>query len=195
MACDFGWADATAIVILRLVPFREELPQTDGSTRVIQGERAHILYSYKQSHWQLPDIAAKIRELQHAYHVGTIVGDSGGNRLVVESFASQFGVAMLPAVKSALGFKRSRIHTINDLFAIGHIVIYEAAASLHAELGSIVWNEDRSDHDSRQDDHCADALGYSIIESYVPVSETRLASAREKELEAAATRKRNALRR
>lgn len=195
MAVDFGFHDATAIVILRLVPFREETAQVDGSTRVVEGERAHVLWAEKQSHWQLPDIAARVRELQQLFRTGTIVGDSGGNRLIVEAFASQFGIAMLPAQKGGMGAKRARIHTLNDLFAIGQIALYEGAAPLFAELGSLVWNEDRSDHDTRQEDHCADALGYAILEHYVPVSESRLASAREKEIEAAASRKREALNR
>lgn len=195
MAVDFGWHDATAIVILRLVPFRDELPQTDGSTRVITGERAHVLWAEKQAHWQLPDIAARVSELQQLFRIGTIVGDSGGNRLIVEAFASQFGSAMLPAQKGGMGAKRARIHTLNDLFAIGQIALYEGAAPLFAELGSLVWNAERDDHDSRQEDHCADALGYAILEHYVPVSESRLASAAEKEKQAAEARKREALQR
>lgn len=197
MAVDFGWHDHTAIIILRLVPFSEEYLQPDGSTKVLTGERVHVLYACKRQHWKLPELAAKIRELQQLYAVGTIVGDSGGgaSRQVVESFAGQFGVAMLPAQKNAMGVKKSRIHTINDLFAIGHIFIYEDAACLAEELGWLVWNEDRDDHDERQADHAADGFGYAIIETYVPVSESRLASQHEKELEAAAARKREALRR
>lgn len=197
MAVDFGWHDHTAIIILRLVPFEERSEQPDGSTRVLKGERMHVLYACKRQHWQLPDLARRIRELQALYNVGTIVGDSGGgaSRQVVESFASSFGVAMLPAQKNALGVKKSRIHTINDLFAIGHIFLYEDAAPLAEELGWLVWNEERDDHDERQGDHCADGFGYAIIETYVPVSESRLASAQEQEREAAAQRKRAALNR
>jgi hypothetical protein len=195
MAVDFGWHDATAIVILRLVPFEEHEPQADGSTRVVSGERAHVLWAEKQAHWELPDIAARVRELTSLFRCGTVVGDSGGNRLIVEAFASQFGIPMLPAQKGGMGAKRARIHTLNDLFAIGQIALYEGAAPLFAELGALVWNEDRSDHDVRQEDHCSDAMGYAILEHFVPTTESRLASAREKEIEAAATRKREALNR
>ncbi len=195
LAADFGWHDHTALVVIRLVPFREEYPQLDGSIRVIEGERVHVLHAYKQQHWQLPDIAARVRELQQLFRVGTVVGDSGGNRLIVEAFASQFGVPMLPAQKGGMGSKRARIHTLNDLMAIGHVALYEGAACLHAELGSLVWNETRDDHDSRQPDHAADAMGYAILETYVPTTESRIASALEKEAEARETRKREALQR
>lgn len=196
MACDFGWRDATALVVLRLVPYEEQTPQPDGAVRVVRGERVHALYACKRSHWQLPDLAARVRELQTSYRVGTIVGDSaGGSKQVVESFASMFGVAMLAAEKQGFGSKRARIHTINDLFAVGQVYVYEGAACLAEELRALVWNEDRSDHDERQDDHAADAMGYGIIEHYQPANESRIASAREQELAAAAARKRAALRR
>ncbi len=58
-----------------------------------------------------------------------------------------------------------------------------------------MWDEDREDHDPRQADHAADAFGYSVIETYVPISQARLASMAEKEKEASAARKRSALRR
>lgn len=196
MALDFGWHDATAIIVMRLVPYEESHPQPDGSTRVLRGERVHVLHATKRAHWQLPDLAARVRELQNQYRVGTIVGDSaGGSKQVVESFASMFGVAMLPADKSGFGAKRARIHTINDLFAVGHIYLYEEAACLADELKALVWNEDRDDHDQRQDDHAADAMGYGIIEHYQPANESRIASAAEAEAEARAARKRAALRR
>lgn len=197
MAVDFGWGDATAIVVLRLVPYEERHDQPDGSARVLRGERVHVLYAVKRSGWQLPDLAAKIREVQSVYRVGTIVGDSGGgaSKQVVESFASMFGVAMLPAQKSGMGIKRARIHTINDLFALGHIFLYEDARCLADELGYLVWNEDRDGHDERQDDNAADAFGYGVIEHYVPVNESRIASAAEAEAAARAARKRAALRR
>jgi hypothetical protein len=196
MALDFGWHDATAIIVMRLVPYEETYPQPDGATLVLRGERVHVLHATKKAHWQLPDLAARVRELQNQYRVGTIVGDSaGGSKQVVESFASMFGVAMLPADKSGFGAKRARIHTINDLFAVGHIYLYEEAACLADELKALVWNEDRDDHDERQDDHAADAMGYGIIEHYQPASESRIASAAEAEAEARAARKRAALRR
>lgn len=197
MAVDFGWGDHTAIVILRLVDFAEEHEQPDGSTKIIRGERVHVLYAEKRQHWKLPSLAARCKELQQTYSVGTIVGDSGGgaSKQVVQSWASMFGVAMLPAQKNALGTKRPRIHTINDLFAIGHIYIYEGAACLAAELMALVWDEDRLDHDSRQQDHAADAFGYGVIETYVPMTEERLASQAEQEREAREARKRAALNR
>jgi hypothetical protein len=197
MAVDFGWHDHTAIVILRLVPFEERYPQPDGSVNVLKGERVHVVYATKRQHWPLDKLAEKIRELQVLYSIGTIVGDSGGGASlqVVESFAGSFGVPMLPAQKSGMGVKRARIHTINDLFAIGHIFVYEDAACLGEELGYLVWNEDRDDHDDRQADHCADAFGYGIIETYIPVTQERIASQAEREKEAAAQRKRDALNR
>jgi hypothetical protein len=197
MAVDFGWHDHTAIVILRLVPFEEHYEQPDGSVNILKGERVHVVYATKRQYWKLPDLALKLKELQILYSVGTIIGDSGGgaSKQVVESFAGTFGVPMLPAQKNALGVKKSRIHTLNDMFAIGHIFVYEDAAPLADELGYLVWNEDRDDHDERQGDHCADGFGYAIIETYVPVTESRIASQLEQEKEAAAQRKRDALRR
>lgn len=195
MAVDFGWHDHTAIVILRLVEFEESYPQADGSEQVVRGERVHVLYAEKRQHWKLPDLADRLRELQTTYSVGTCVGDSaGGSAQVVESFAGTFGVAMLPAQKSGMGkLKKNRIHTIDDLFGIGHISVYEGAACLAAELGWLVWDADRGDHDERQDDHCADAFGYAIIETYVPTTVERIASQLEQELAAREQRKRRAL--
>jgi hypothetical protein len=195
MAIDLGWHDHTAIVIIRLVPFREEFPQLDGSVRVVEGERVHVLSAEKRVHWQLPDLAERIRELQQIYRAGTLVCDSGGNYQIVEAFASQFGLPILAAQKAGMGSKRARIHTLNDLMAIGQIAIYEGAAALHSELGMLVWNEKRDDHDGRQEDHAADAFGYAILEHFTPTSESRIASARETELEAQAARKREALQR
>lgn len=198
MAVDFGWDDHTAIIILRLVPFVESFKQPDGSTIILKGERVHVVYACKRQHWKLPALALKIKELQLLYGVGTIVGDSGGgaSKQVVESFAGTFGVAMLPAQKNAMGVKKSRIHTINDLFAVPNMItVYEDAAVLADELGYLVWNEERDDHDSRQGDHCADGFGYAIIETYVPVTQERIGNQREQEAEAAAQRKRDAMRR
>lgn len=197
MAVDFGWHDHTAIVILRLTQFEEVFPQPDGSTNVVRGERVHVLYACKRQHWQLPDLAEKLRELQAVYRVGMIVGDTGGgaSKQVVESFASMFGISMLGAQKGALGLKRSRIHTIDDMFGIDRIWVYEDAACLADELGYLVWNEERDDHDERQGDHAADAFGYGVIETYVPVSVERLASLAESERGAREAQKRRMLRR
>lgn len=196
MAVDFGWHDHTAVIILRLTPYVETFEQPDGSKVILKGERVHVLYAKKQQHWKLHDLALKLKELQILYSVGTIVGDSGGgaSRQVVESFAGTYGVPMMPAQKNAMGVKKSRIHTINDLFAIPNMVtLYADAGDLAQELGYLVWNEERDDHDSRQGDHCADGFGYAIIETYVPVTEERIGSAREREAEAAAQRKRDAM--
>jgi hypothetical protein len=195
MAIDLGWHDHTAIVVIRLVPFRDEYPQIDGSVRVVEGERVHVLHAVKRQHWQLPDLAESIRTLQQDFRAGTMVCDSGGNYQIVEAFASQFGLPILAAQKAGMGTKRARIHTLNDLMAIGQIAIYEGAASLFSELRSLVWNERRDDHDVRQEDHAADAFGYAILEHFTPTSESRIASARETELAAQAARKREALNR
>lgn len=197
MAVDFGWHDHTAIVILRLTQFEEPHAQADGSIHIIKGERVHVLHAVKRQHWQLPDLADKLRELQTVYGVGTIVGDTGGgaSKQVVESFASMFGIAMLGAQKGALGLKRSRIHTIDDMFGIDRIHVYEEAACLGAELGCLVWNEDRDDHDERQDDHAADAFGYGVIETYVPVTVERIESQAEQDRLAREAQKRRMLRR
>lgn len=197
MAVDFGWHDHTAIVIMRLCQFEEQFPQPDGSISIVKGERVHVLHAVKRQHWQLPDLAEKLRELQQVYGVGTIVGDTGGgaSKQVVESFASMFGISMLGAQKGALGLKRSRIHTIDDMFGIDRIHVYEEAACLGAELGQLVWNEDRDDHDERQDDHAADAFGYGVIETYVPVTVERIESQAEQDRLAREAQKRRMLRR
>lgn len=198
MAVDFGWHDHSAIVILRLTDWAETTDNPDGSQTVTRGERVHVLHADVRQHWKLPALAEELKRLRELFHVGTVVGDSGGgaSKQVVESFASMFGLPMLAANKSGMGvLKRSRIHTINDLFAIGHIVLYEGAAALAAELGYLVWNEDRDDHDARQADHAADAFGYGVIETYVPVNEERLQSQHEAELEARDAQKRAMLNR
>lgn len=197
MAVDFGWHDHTAIVILRLTQFEEHYPQPDGAVKVITGERVHVLHAVKRQHWQLPDMAEKLRELQTVYRVGTIVGDTGGgaSAQVVNSFANMFGIAMMGAQKGGMGLKRSRIHTINDMFAVNHIIVYEEAACLADELGYLVWNEDRDDHDERQGDHAADAFGYGVIETYLPATEERIASQAEQERQAREAQKRRMLRR
>lgn len=195
MAVDFGWHDHTAVVVLRLTDWEERKENDDGSVTVTRGERVHVLHCEKRQHWRLDKLAERLEELRNFYHVGTIVGDQGGGASlqVVESWANMFGVPMMRSQKNALGMKRSRIHTINDLFAIGHIVIYASAASLADELNSLVWNEDRDDHDERQPDHAADAFGYGVIETYIPVSSEREASQAEKDREAREAQKRRIL--
>jgi hypothetical protein len=197
MAVDLGWHDHTAIVILRLTQFEECHPQPDGAVKVVRGERIHVLHALKRQHWHLPELADKLRELQSVYSVGTIVGDTGGgaSKQVVESFASMFGISMLGAQKGALGLKRSRIHTINDMFGIDRIWLYEDAQPLAAELGCLVWNEERADHDERQGDNAADAFGYGVIETYVPVTVERVASQAEADRQAREAQKRRMLRR
>lgn len=196
MAVDFGWNDHTAIVIMRLSDWQEVTDNPDGSQTVTKGEHVHVLHAQKRQHWKLPELAAELKRLREIFHVGTVVGDQGGGASlqVVESFASMFGVPMLRTQKNALGMKRSRIHTINDLFAIGHISIYEGAACLADELGALVWNEDRDDHYGKND-HAADAFGYGVIETYIPASEERRASQAEKDAEARAQQKRDMLNR
>lgn len=196
MAVDFGWHDHTAIVIMRLTDWATTTANADGSSTITRGERVHVLHAEKRQHWKLPELADELKRLRELFHVGTVVGDSGGgaSAQVVKSFASMFGLPMLAAQKSGLGqLKRSRIHTLNDLIAIGHIIVYEGAACLGDELGYLVWNEDRDDHDDRQGDHAADAFGYGVIETYVPVSEERLQSQHEAELEARDAQKRRML--
>jgi len=195
MAVDFGWHDHTAIVVLRLVDYEERTENEDGSTTITKGERVHVLYAEKRQHWRLDLVAKRVEELGNRYHVGTVVGDQGGGASlqVIESWANMFGVPMLRSQKNAMGMKRSRIHTINDLFAIGHIVFYESAACLADELLVLVWNEDRDDHHERQSDHAADAFGYGVIETWVPTSVEREASAAEKAAEARAAERRRAL--
>lgn len=195
LTVDFGWHDHTAIVVLRLTQFEERHAQSDGSVNIVRGERVHVLHAIKRQHWQLPDLAEKVRELQSVYRAGTIVGDTGGgaSKQVVESFASMFGISMLGAQKGALGLKRSRIHTIDDMFGIDRIWIYENAKPLAEELGYLVWNEDRDDHDERQGDHAADAFGYGVIETYVPVSVERVASQSEQDRRAREAQKRRML--
>jgi hypothetical protein len=197
MAVDFGWHDHTAIVILRLSDWEKRSVDPLGGTVITRGEHVHVIHAEKRQHWKLPDLADELKRLRELFHVGTVVGDSGGgaSAQVVQSFASMFSLPMLAAQKGALGLKRSRIHTINDLFAIGHIFVYEGAACLSDELGYLVWNEDRDDHDSRQGDHAADAFGYGVIETYVPVTEERMASQAEQEQQARAAQKREMLNR
>lgn len=195
MAVDFGWNDQTAIVVMRLTDFVEEKEQEDGSVLRTKGERVHVLYAEMRSHWRLDLVANKIEELRNRYHVGTVVGDQGGGASlqVIESWANMFGVPMIRSQKNALGVKRSRIHTINDLFAIGHIVFYESARQLADELLTLVWNDDRDDHHERQPDHGADAFGYGIIETYIPTTVEREASQAEKARDARAAERRRAL--
>jgi hypothetical protein len=195
MAVDFGWNDQTAIVVMRMTDFEERAEQEDGSVTITRGERVHVLYAEMRSHWRLDLVAKRVEELQNLYHVGTIVGDQGGGASlqVIESWANMFGVPMIRSQKNAMGMKRSRIHTINDLFAIGHIVFYAGAQCLADELMTLVWNDDRDDHHERQPDHGADAFGYGIIETWVPTTVDREASAAEKAAEARAAQRRMAL--
>lgn len=195
MAVDFGWNDQTAIVVMRMTDFEERVPQEDGSVTITKGERVHVLYAEMRSHWRLDLVAKRVEELQNLYHVGTIVGDQGGGASlqVIESWANMFGVPMIRSQKNAMGMKRSRIHTINDLFAIGHIVFYASAQCLADELMTLVWNDDRDDHHERQPDHGADAFGYGIIETWVPTTVDREASQAEKAREARAAQRRRDL--
>lgn len=197
LSVDFGWNDDTAIVVSRLTGWEKQEPQEDGSVKITKGERVHVIYAEKRQHWQLHKVAERIGELRELYHVGTIVGDQGGGASlqVIESSANMFGIPMIRSQKNAMGVKRSRIHTINDLFAVGHIVIYESAACLGDELRMLVWNDDRDDHNERQSDHLADSFGYGIIETFVPSSVERQASIAEKEQEAREYQKRKMLNR
>jgi hypothetical protein len=197
MAVDFGWNDQTAIVVMRLTDWEETKENEDGSATVTRGEKVHVLYAEMRSHWRLDLVANRVEELRNLYHVGTVVGDQGGGASlqVIESWANMFGVPMLRSQKNAMGMKKSRIHTINDLFAIGHIVFYASAQCLADELLTLVWNDDRDDHHERQPDHGADAFGYGIIETYIPTTVEREASATEKAAEARAAQKRAALNR
>lgn len=196
LAVDFGWHDHTAVVVMRMTDFEEREDNPDGSVTIKRGERVHVLYAEKRQHWRLDLLAKTIDELRLRYRVGTIVGDQGGGASlqVVESWANMFGCSMIRTSKNALGMKRSRIHTINDLFAIEHIIFYEGAADLAAELGRLVWNEDRDDHDARSGgDHGADAFGYGIIETLVMTTTERESSAAEKSAEARAALRRHML--
>lgn len=195
MAVDFGWRDQTAIVVMRMTDYEERIPQEDGSVTITRGERVHVLYAEMRSHWRLDLVAKRVEELQNQYHVGTIVGDQGGGASlqVIESWANMFGVPMIRSQKNAMGMKRSRIHTINDLFAIGHIVFYASAQCLADELLTLVWNDDRDDHHERQPDHGADAFGYGIIETWVPTTVEREASLAEKARDARAAQRRRDL--
>src|SRR5690606_39714674 len=68
-------------------------------------------HAEKRQHWKLPGLADELRRLREIFHVGTVVGDSGGgaSKQVVESFASMFGLPMLGAQKGGMG--RSEEHT------------------------------------------------------------------------------------
>lgn len=118
---------------------------------------AHVLDAYEESGCDVHDVARITKEFVHNYHVGQIVGDSGGlGSMVIQDLNRAFNLPIDRMPKA--GYKRDRIWFTNSMFGAGTLFVHEGAETLGEQLNTLVWNDKRDDHHPMQPDHSADAL-------------------------------------
>jgi hypothetical protein len=145
LGVDFGYTDATAIVILGW---------KSGSKDV------YVLESVKERGLTPGDAAALIKTYDTEYEFSQMVADIGGlGKGYAEEARQRFGLPLQAAEKRN---KRGYIDLMNGDFASGRLKIHGPRnKDLIAELVELPWSEDRKKEAEGFDNHLCDALLYA----------------------------------
>lgn len=154
MGLDFGDTSPCAWVVIRVVPVARDI----GDVRE-HGYHVHFVAACEQVCSTLHEVAAKTRELQKAWHVGWISGDSAEG-MAINTLRDQHGIPIERSAKS--GLKRERIWNLQSMFRARTCTIHEGCNPLVTEVRGVPWDEGHGDHHPRFADHALDAAHYAI---------------------------------
>lgn len=168
LGLDLGHDHPCSWVIVRMVQRAETVVD-----RIRVSFHAHVLEAYEESGCNVHDVARITKEFVQRYHVGNIVGDSGGlGSMVIADLRERFNVAAQPALKA--GFKRDRIWFTNSMLAAQTLHIHEGCEPLEEQFMSIPWNDKGTDHHEMVPDHSCDALHYALQDVLQQVQDVEL---------------------
>lgn len=122
----------------------------------------HVLAARREPEITLGRAAAIAEQLRVAYDVSEMFVDTagGGGRTICATLADQYGLPAQPADKRA---RRTRIELVRGMLMARTITGTRGAADqLFAELNSLPWSLDHTDHREGWQDECADALQYAL---------------------------------
>jgi hypothetical protein len=159
MALDFGEVRPCAWVVIRVVPYTEQVDDM-----ILSGVHIHVLEAKEKVCSSIHEITAITRGLQKQYSVGLIVGDSAEG-FGIRHMNDVFSMNIVPAFKH--GAKAERIFLTCSMLRAGTLKIYEGCEPLVEQIMTVPWNDERTDHHAAFDDHASDALHYALEQAFV----------------------------
>lgn len=145
LGCDFGWEDPFAVIVSAF-----------SWTHPVM----HEVYSYKERHMHVADIARKIAEVTDMFgEFAGMVGDSGGmGKMVIEELNSIYGISIDAADKTQ---KRDYIELLNSDLLEGRIKV-RPQSDLIDEWSALVWKDGDKDSENKSfANHLCDSFLYS----------------------------------
>lgn len=158
MALDFGEVRPCAWVVIRIVPFEEQI-----GDYIHKSFHVHVLHAKEIVCNSIHEITAITRALVKEYHVGLIVGDSAEG-FGIRHMNDVFGMNIIPAFKH--GAKAERIFLTCSMLRAGTCHLYEGCEVLGEEFMTVPWNDERTDHHASFNDHALDALHYALEQAF-----------------------------
>jgi hypothetical protein len=157
LGIDLGFEDATAFEVAAYSP----------TCRIL-----YQLFDYKSGHMIVPDIAAKVKELEDIFgEFEAIVGDFGGlGKMVGQTLSLQYGINIIPAEKKE---KFDHIELLNSDLLSGNVMI-RRDSFLHDEIQVLQWDSTGLKEHSGCANHCCDAFLYLWRYSYHHLMEKKV---------------------
>jgi hypothetical protein len=130
------------------------------------------IYDYAEPQMIVPDIAAKIRELEADFgEFDSIVGDRGGlGKAILATLEEQYGIHVEPADKME---KRDHIELLNGDLISKRVHILKGSG-LANEMKVLVWDETGKKEDKRSPNHRCDGFLYLWRHVYHHYSKARV---------------------
>ena len=140
---DFGWHDATAIVV---VAYSYHWPY------------AYVVDSWSQSHATPAKVADKLIEMKEYYNPDKVVCDSGGlGKAIIEDYKYRYGLTLHNADKAD---KMAAIEMLNGDFIDGRFFIDSSQRDLQQQLLTLTWDDKYRENQSQRND-LLDAMLYA----------------------------------
>jgi phage terminase large subunit len=156
LGVDLGYEDSTAFVV---------------GAYSYHDPKLYIVYTYKQKHMLLTDVAEKIQSLQERFNIHNIVVDGAG-RQAVEEIKQRYA---LPLIATEKQHKRDFIELMNTDFQTAKICVLPGSEALIEEWENLIWDEKQRKagnwiESATCENHAADAALYMWRWSYNYVS-------------------------
>ena len=119
---DTGYNDPTAFTIIAY------------NTKV--SNKLYVIETFQKSQMLIPELVAKIRQLDQKYHLTTMVGDSS-NLSLIETLRDTYGLPLQKAQKQG---KLSHILTLNGDLQTRSIVFMPGNEELTKQLSTLIWD-------------------------------------------------------
>lgn len=144
LGVDLGFNDASAFAVLAY--------SLDAPT-------SWVVETFKESGYDITDVANKIKEIQRRYNITKIVVD-GANKQGVEEMKKRHRIPMVPAEKQG---KASYLRMLRDDCIQKHLMIMQGKnGELVTEWEQLQWkDENKQEEDPRCQNHLSDATLYA----------------------------------